>query len=61
MFNILNIYLSILATQEVDDIRVFTYLIGKDLKNSEPLRAIACNRRGYFTHIASPAGTYIRN
>ena len=38
-----------------DQIRVFTYLIGKDLKNSAPLRDMACNRRGYFAHIASPA------
>ena len=43
------------STLSGDTIRVFTYLIGKDLKNSAPLRDMACNRRGYFAHIASPA------
>ena len=38
-----------------DKIRVFTYLIGKDLKNADPLKTMACTRRGYFSHIASPA------
>jgi hypothetical protein len=38
-----------------EDIRVFTYLIGKDLKHQMPLKNIACARRGYYTHIASPA------
>ena len=43
------------STANGDKIRVFTYLIGKDLKNSAPLRTMACARRGYFAHIASPA------
>ena len=38
-----------------DKIRIFTYLIGKDLKNADPLKTMACTRRGYFSHIASPA------
>jgi hypothetical protein len=43
---------------EFNNTRVFTYLIGKDLKNSEPLKEIACKRKGYFMHIASPAGKF---
>ena len=39
----------------VANTRIFTYLIGKDLKNSQPLRSIACTHRGYFSHIASTA------
>ena len=49
------ININFLAQEEADNIRVFTYLIGKDLKNADPLRQIACGRRGYFTHIAAPA------
>ena len=43
------------AYDTVENTRIFTYLIGKDLKNASPLRSIACARRGYFSHIASTA------
>ena len=39
----------------VDDVRIFTYLIGKDLKNAAPLKTIACDHYGYFSHIATTA------
>ena len=40
-----------MGSDDGEKIRIFTYLIGKDLKNSAPLKQMACNRRGYFSHI----------
>ncbi|KAL1247516.1 hypothetical protein QQF64_022892 [Cirrhinus molitorella] len=36
-------------------VRVFTYLIGRDMTFSENVKWIACNNKGYYTHISTLA------
>ena len=36
-------------------IRVFTYLIGREIINSEIVRKMACENKGYYTQIATIA------
>ncbi|XP_063710597.1 voltage-dependent calcium channel subunit alpha-2/delta-3-like isoform X2 [Symsagittifera roscoffensis] len=41
------------------EVRVFTYIIGRDVKNSEPVKWMACNNKGYYTQIATLADVKI--
>ncbi|XP_051545218.1 voltage-dependent calcium channel subunit alpha-2/delta-4-like isoform X2 [Myxocyprinus asiaticus] len=36
-------------------VRVFTYLIGRDMTFSENVKWIACNNKGYYTHVSTLA------
>ncbi|XP_075250090.1 voltage-dependent calcium channel subunit alpha-2/delta-4-like [Convolutriloba macropyga] len=40
-------------------VRVFTYIIGRDVKNSEPVKWMACNNKGYYAQIATLADVKI--
>ncbi|XP_075243703.1 voltage-dependent calcium channel subunit alpha-2/delta-3-like [Convolutriloba macropyga] len=40
-------------------IRVFTYIIGRDVKNSDPVKWMACNNKGWYAQIATLADVKI--
>jgi hypothetical protein len=48
-----------LVAQEYNEphkpVRMFTYLIGREISDLEAAKWMACNNKGYFTHVTTLA------
>ena len=38
---------------------MFTYIIGRDVKNADPVKWMACNNKGWYAQIATVADVKI--
>uniref|UniRef100_A0A1A8PWE8 Calcium channel, voltage-dependent, alpha 2/delta subunit 4a n=1 Tax=Nothobranchius rachovii TaxID=451742 RepID=A0A1A8PWE8_9TELE len=47
--------LHLISVQLFFQVRVFTYLIGRELTFAENVKWIACNNKGYYTHVSTLA------